>query len=115
MAPFLGFLCIATVDFARAFNAMTTITNCARNGAVYAANPASSPYGSLQAATVADADQLASSISVTRIPTTGSSTDSAGNSYVAVQVTYTFSTLINYPGITNSINLSQTFEMPVSP
>jgi hypothetical protein len=52
---------------------------------------------------------------MTTQPTVSSSTgtDANSNPYVAVTVTYTFTTLVNYPGITHSITLSRTVRMRV--
>src|SRR5262245_48086504 len=57
LVPVLTLLLILGVDFARAFYFYVTITNCARNGALYAADPTSpsqSHYASLSAAALAD-------------------------------------------------------------
>jgi hypothetical protein len=91
-----------------------TVANCARNGALYQCDPtfaSSTPYTSLQGAAQADAGNL--SPAPTASSTTG--TDSNGNKYVAVTVTYPFQCLINYPGIPYSITLSRTVTMAVAP
>ncbi|MGZ3337767.1 MAG: TadE/TadG family type IV pilus assembly protein, partial [Isosphaeraceae bacterium] len=68
LAPLLLFILIVAIDFCRLFFDYTVITNAARNGALWAsdplANPAivglpsQSPYGSVQDAALADANNL---------------------------------------------------------
>jgi Flp pilus assembly protein TadG len=119
LLPFICYLGMATVDYARLFYATTTITNCAWNAANWAAcqanSPTSSPFTSLTSAAQADAVSLPNSISVARVPASGTLTDANGNSYVGATVSYTFTTVINYPGIPYQVPLSQTVYMPVHP
>jgi hypothetical protein len=89
---------------------------------MYAANPSGySQFTSVQNAAAADADNLSSSITATRVPASGSLTDANGNPYVGVTVSYTFQTMISYPSfpglpsIPSSIPLSKTVYMPVYP
>jgi len=42
-------------------------------------------------------------------------TDSSGNPYVEVTVVYPFTTISNYPGLPNPINLTRTVRMRVAP
>jgi hypothetical protein len=115
MLPFLTFVCMAIVDYSRVIYALVTISNCARSGAIWASNPAlqaSAPYANAQAAALVDASTMSPQ------PTPGApsfSTDSGGNSVVSMTVTYTFTTIIAYPGIPSSVNLSRTVVMPIAP
>jgi Flp pilus assembly protein TadG len=114
LAPFLAFLFVAVVDYARIFYHSLTVANCARNGALYASDPvavAQSPYASIQDAALADAGNLSPTPTVTS--TTG--TDSDGNPYVEVTVTHDFQTAVNYPGIPQITTISRTVRMRVSP
>jgi hypothetical protein len=110
----LTLICLATCDYARCIFAAVTVANCARNGALYACDPAfaaTTPYTSLQAAVQADAGNLSSTPTATS--TTG--TDTNSNKYVSVTVTYPFQCLINYPSIPNTITISRTVTMAVAP
>jgi Flp pilus assembly protein TadG len=116
LLPLLGMLFLVTVDFARLYYHYTIITNCARNGALYASDPvaaAESPYLTLQAAAQADAKLN----NLNPLPSVNSTngTDSAGNPYVEVTVSYSFATISNYPGLSNPINLTRTVRMRVVP
>ena len=53
LLPVLTMLLVLGIDFGRVFYYYVTITNCARNGALYAADPTApsqSAYGSMSAA-----------------------------------------------------------------
>jgi Flp pilus assembly protein TadG len=114
LAPFLAFLFVAVVDYARIFYHSLTVANCARNGALYGSDAvaaAQSPYTSLQQAALADAGNLTPTPTVTS--TNG--TDSAGNAYVEVTVTHDFQTIVNYPLVPHTTTISRTVRMRVSP
>ena len=114
LAPPLIFLGFAAVDFGRIFYYSSTITNCARNGALYSCDPVGisiSPYANVQQAALADA----SNISPTPTVSSTGGTDTQGNTYVAVTVAYTFKTIVNYPGIPATTTLSRTVQMRVAP
>jgi Flp pilus assembly protein TadG len=115
LLPFLVYLTLAAVDYARLGFALVTVTNCARTGATWAADTrlqTSAPYANAQAAALADAGGLSPAPTVST-PTT--STDAGGNSVVSVTVTWTFNTIASYPGIPSSTTLSRTIVMPVAP
>jgi Flp pilus assembly protein TadG len=110
LGPILAFIAVAATDFARIFNAYVTVTSCARNGAL---------YGCLDSTYAADTSGIQSAAlndkaSLSPAPTVSSSTSAiSGTPYVTVTVTWTFSTLINYPGIPSSLTLSRTVTMRV--
>src|SRR4051812_26621652 len=60
LLPFVVFVFVIAVDFARVFYFSQTIENCARNGAIYGSNltTATSPYANMQEAALADAANL---------------------------------------------------------
>ena len=110
---------MGAVDYARLFYASVTVANCARNGALYAADStfaASTPYitrpDPTQAAQ-ADAGDLSPTPTVVTPPVQG--TDASGNKYVEVTVSYPFHTVASYPGIASSITISRTARMPLAP
>lgn len=114
LLPILALLFLFTVDFARLYYHYSIVTNCARNGALYAGDPTTepeSPYPDVTAAALADAVNLSPQPTVSS--TTG--TDSNGNPYVDVTVVYPFTTISNYPGLSNPINLTRTVRMRVAP
>ena len=69
-----------------------------------------SPYTSVSQAALADA----CNISPTPTVTSSNGTDTMGNAYVSVSVTYPFTTIISYPGIADSTTISRTVQMRVA-
>jgi Flp pilus assembly protein TadG len=108
----LAFIMVAATDFSRLFSAYLTITSCARNGALYGClnSSHSTNTSAIQTAALNDAGSMSSTPTVSS--TTGTDTD--GNTFVAVTVTYPFTTLVSYPGITNSLTLTRTVKMRVA-
>ena len=114
LMPMLSYVCVVTIDYSRLFFFWTTIAPCALNGAYYLSDSnmaASSGYSSYQQAALADASNLSPAPTVS----TTSGTDSSGNAYVTVTVSYAFQTLFNYPGIPSSVTLSRKVQMAVTP
>jgi hypothetical protein len=120
--PFLLFTFLISIDFCRAFYAYTTITNAARNGALWASDPmangtvtpSQSPYASVQAAALADAPTLNPALASSNIPTPTYSTDGHGNTTVVVTVNYTMSLMTSYLGL-SSVAMSRQVTMRVEP
>ncbi|MCI0463222.1 MAG: pilus assembly protein [Gemmataceae bacterium] len=113
LLPFLAFLFVIAIDFSRCFYYLIAVTNCARNGAVYASsapNHATDTTG-IQKAALADAAGLNPTPDVT----SATGTDSSSNPYVRVTVSWTFRTVTNFPGVPNQIVLSRTVQMRVAP
>jgi Flp pilus assembly protein TadG len=114
LLPFLTFLFLVAVDYCRLFYYSQTLASCARNGALYGSDPVAtsqSPYADLKSAALADASNLTPAPDVSS--TNG--TDSGGNPYVEVTVSWTFQTITNYPGIPSTVNLQRKVRMRVSP
>lgn len=110
LLPMLSLLFVFAVDFARLYYHYSIVTNCARNGALYASDPTAaleSPYADVTAAASADASNLSPQPTVT-------STTSADGASVQVTVVYPFSTVTNYPGLSNPINLTRTVQMRIA-
>jgi len=113
LLPFLCFLFVITVDFARIFYALLTVANCARNGAVYASNCANAPgwegnattYTSIQQAVLADACSLNPALTAADVTVTTGTQN--GYPVTTVTVSYTFRTITNFPGVP-AITLSST-------
>src|SRR6516165_9511882 len=132
LAPFLAFLFVIAVDWARVFYYSIAVRNCARNGALYlsqqqSAKTTSSPYtdsgyvnlyvksaGPVTAAALADAPDLTPTPTVT----SGSGSDGYGP-YVEVTVSYPFQTVTNFSVgnflVPSSTNVTRTVRMYVPP
>ena len=107
--PFVIFMLLVSTDFARVFYYSMTVTNCARNGAIYACDPVTasqSPFRTVEEAALADASNLSPSATVS-----SKTVSTYFSSYVEVTVNYTFETITNYPGIPSKIALSRTVRM----
>src|SRR5262249_33884537 len=114
LLPFLTFVFLVAIDYCRLFYYTQVVTNCARNGALWASDPTTqpqSPYASVDAAARADADpDVAAALTVTS--TTGS--DSIG-SYTDVTVQYSFQTFTSYPGIPTTSVVTRTARVRPAP
>lgn len=132
LLPFLSFLFVLVIDWARIFYYSITVTNCARNGALYMARQQSaktttSPYtdsglvnlyvnsaNPVTAAATADAPNLSPPPAVT----TNTGSDGYG-AYVEVTVSYTFLTVTDFSvqffSVPSSTNVTKTCRMYVPP
>jgi Flp pilus assembly protein TadG len=107
LAPLLVFTFMFAIDFCRVFFAYTTITNAARNGALWASDPLAatqSPYSSLLAAASADAGNLNPALTASNVTSTVSGTT------VMVTVSYSFPLITSYLGMSN-VSLSRQVTM----
>jgi Flp pilus assembly protein TadG len=114
LLPLIVFLFVVAVDYSRIFYFSLTVTNCARNGAIYGSDPTAaatlSPYSSIEQAALADATNLTPQPAIS----SKTVTDDNGNTYIEVTATYQFHSLTQYPGLPNTVNLSQTVRMRMS-
>jgi Flp pilus assembly protein TadG len=111
--PFLALLLLLAVDFTRIFYYSLTLADCARKGALYAADPvrmSESPYQSTQDAALADVSTWSPPPQVY----SWYGADSNG-AFAEVTVSYTFSTIVSYPGVPSPVSLSRTVRMGVMP
>jgi Flp pilus assembly protein TadG len=116
VAPMLLMVLLIAIDFSRLFFAYTTITNAARNGAMWACDPLAStqsPYGSLFAAASADAGNLNPALTSSNVTST-TGTDGNGNNTVSVTVQYQFNFMTSYLG-SSSVTLARQVTMRVEP
>ena len=114
LLPFMVFLMVIALDYARILYYSQVIENCARQGALYASDPkapANNLYTSVQQAALADAGGLNPQPTVTS--TNGK--DAAGNPYVAVTVTWQFKTITGFPGVASNVTLTRTVQMRMAP
>ena len=109
LAPFLAFLFVIAVDWARVFYYSIAVRNCARNGALYlsqkqSAKTTSSPYTDsgyvnlyVNSASPVTAAALADASNLTPTPTvTSTSGSDTYGPYVEVTVSYPFQTVTNF-------------------
>ena len=121
LLPFLAFLFVIAVDFARIFYFTQIIENCARNGALYACDPIAqtqSPYTSVQQAALSrpDVASLTPQPTVSCNPTNGQPPyplDASNNPYVTVNVAWQFQLITSFPGVPKTFNISRTVQMRV--
>jgi Flp pilus assembly protein TadG len=128
--PFLCFMFVIAVDYARVFYFGITLENCARNGAYYASNYPDNNYvynnlygyKSLDDAVLRDASNLSPTPTYTvgygsssDGPFTASSSPANGGGYVQVTVTWTFNSITNYPGVPKAVTLNRSAIMQVAP
>lgn len=114
LLPILTLLFVLAVDFSRVYYSALTVTNCARAGALWASDPkaqAESPFTSISAAALADAANL----SPTPTVSSATGTDSLGQSYVEVTVTYKFNSISNYLGSLGNVTLVRKVRTAVAP
>ncbi len=97
----------------RLFYYTIAIENCARAGALYAADPTTAPeaaYSNVTAAALGSAPNLNPTPTVTLVPTTIN-----GRPGVRVTVTVQFTTITNFPGVPHSQTLVRSVEMRIIP
>ena len=129
LLPFLCFLFVIAVDYARLFYFAVTVQNCARNGAYYASNYPNNNYNyndiygykDLNDAITRDASNLSPAPTYTVGYGTSadgpfdSSTEPAQDGYVQVTVSWTFNSLTKFPGVPSTVNLQRSAVMQIAP
>jgi len=126
LLPMLLMLCCGTMDFARVIYAGIEISNAARAGVQYGAllpGNAGDTAGMQQAAVNDAADLGSSNVTATasNFCTCNGSTVSCSDTtcattpdgYVSVTTSYTFNTVVHYPGLPQSVVLTRTAQMRV--
>ena len=113
LLPVLCLIAAITVDYSRLFYHWTVITSSAHNGAYYASTTSSPTQAGLNSAALADATDLNNPAPTVSPITSG--TDSGGNAYVEVTVSYTFQSLFPWPGMPTSVALSRKLRMSTTP
>jgi Flp pilus assembly protein TadG len=121
LLPMLLVMLLGAIDFCRLFYAYTTITNCARNGALWLSDPlangtvtpSQSPYATYQAAALADANGLNPALTTSNI-TSSSGTDSNGDPIITVKLKYNYKMITSYLGY-KTVELSRRVTMRVAP
>jgi TadE-like protein len=112
LLPFLAFIWVVAIDWARIFYYTVTLEYCARDGAYYASNyPGIYDYTSLQDAAFGESTNINPQPTVT--PTYY--TDATGASCVQIDVGYTFNTITNFPAVPSTTNITKTVKMRMAP
>ena len=132
VAPFLVFMFVIAVDWARVFYYSIAVTNCARNGALYlsqeqSAKTTTAPYTDsglvnlyVNSKTPLSDAALADAPNLTPTPTVNSATGSdTYGPYVEVTVSYPFQTVTHFSVsdflVPSSTNVTRTVRMYVPP
>jgi Flp pilus assembly protein TadG len=132
VAPFLVFICLIAVDWARVFYYTVVLENCARNGAYYASNYGLYDYQNPPDAAIEDTTNLSPAPTITIMYSSSSSgpynlttppisyLSGGAPAYVQVTAAWTFTTVANFSffpwfGIPNSTNLQRSVEMEMAP
>ncbi|SRR5581483_1839729 len=115
LLPFLVFLLLVAIDWARMLYFTQCINDCARSGALWASDPEvqmQSQYTNVTDASLAEAPGLTPKPTVTQTFTT----DAKGNPVtVTVKVAMQFDTIANVPGSPKSQTISRSITMAVAP
>jgi len=113
LAPFLGFLIVAGVDFARVYYFSLILTNCASTGAIYGSQDPEHAVdeAGIIAAALADASNLSPAPEVS----SENLTDSEGHPAVRVTVRWNFGTFTNAPWTASKYELVRTMQMRIPP
>jgi Flp pilus assembly protein TadG len=130
LLPFIAFMFVIAVDWARVFYYSIAVRNCARNGALYmsqqqSAKTTSSPYTDsgyvnlyVNAASPVTAAALADAPNLTPTPAVTSASGSDGyGAYVEVTVSYPFQTVTHFAvgnfAVPSNTNVTSTVRMYV--
>jgi Flp pilus assembly protein TadG len=133
LVPFLCFIFVATVDFARIIYYTVTLDNCAHNGGVYGSQTYDNanqqwigaqaqywegPNGKIvsteQAAADVDGANLTPAMASSNVAI-ASGTDPVGNATNIVTITYTFNTIVGFPGIPSTVTITRVVTARVAP
>lgn len=114
LLPLLMFLFVIALDYGRIFYYSQILANSARSGALYASDPYSplaNRYSSIPEAALAEARDLTPQPTITWSRESGAD----GRSYVVVTASWTFKTLISYPGVPETVALERTVRAQIAP
>jgi Flp pilus assembly protein TadG len=133
LLPFLMFLFVVAIDYARVFYYGTILENCARNGAYYASNYPNASYlyndiygyKSIDEAVYKDASNMMNPSNPAKNPqykVEYSATEDGGYTaaplpvgFVKVTLDWDFQTITQYPLVPNTVSLSRSVIMRIAP
>ena len=113
LLPFLIWLVVISVDWARLMYYTITINDCARSGAIWASDAElrmKSRYTTVTAAALAEAPELTPTPTVTL-----QSGTYEGNPAAIVTVSTRFQTITDFPGVPSSDTITRTVRMRIAP
>ena len=110
ITPVFLILVLGVIDYGRVYFAYVSVTNSARTGADYAAGSAeqAADVDAIRAAALTETSELLDTSPTNPSVAVSTGTDANGLEYADVTTTYTFNTLISWPGLPNSIDLERT-------
>jgi hypothetical protein len=111
----LLFISLAACDFGRSFYNSIILETCASNGAIFGSNKALAAQMSYTSVTAAALADWPASLNPQPTVSAKNGTDSNGTNYIDVTVSQSFQTLVNYPFIPKTLNLSRTVRMDIVP
>jgi Flp pilus assembly protein TadG len=131
LLPFLVLMFLGIVDFGRLFYHSMTVQNALHNAMLFAGQTFDNqnqqwignnqywqgPGGQVSAtgdAAGMDGSYMTPPLDTTQV-TTATGTDANGNSVVIVTVSYTFQTLVPYPGIPSQVQIQRSAQIRVAP
>jgi hypothetical protein len=124
LLPFLLFMWVIAIDWARIFYYTVTLEYAARDGAYWGGYSGNYPfiydYSSINDAALGESTNISPTPTVTATYDTvvnGSytSTSAAGANYIQVQVSYNFTTITNYPGVPTNVTVTRQVRMAMAP
>ena len=134
LLPFLMFMFVITIDFARIFYFGVTIENCARNGAYFASNYPNASYlyndiygyKTLEEAVLKDAESIYDGKSASTKPrwkaeysntTSGpwATTTASTDKFVRMTVQWDFQSITRFPGVPTMVGLNRVVIMRMAP
>jgi hypothetical protein len=122
LLPFLLFMWVIAIDWARIFFYTVTLEYAARDGAYYASNyPGIYDYTSASDAAFGETSNISPTptLNVTYDTTYNGSyaatTAPSSGGYVQVQVIYNFNTVTNFPGVPNTTTITRQVRMAMAP
>lgn len=133
LLPFLMFMWVITIDWARIFYYAVTIQYACRDGAYYATDyPGIYKYSSVTDAVTSQNTNLdPNNITLNGYAATGTDPTTAtfssydlsvnggkapaGSTFVKIEVIYVFSTITNFPGVPSSTTITKSEIMRVAP
>jgi len=121
VAPLLALLFVIAIDLSRIFYYQVVINNCARNGAYVGCSLRSyqevgqvDPYNGAVNAAVAEGALLSPPLQSNQVKVVYG-TGSDGNANVQVTVSYTFSSITNFPGLFATFPMQAQASMRMAP
>ena len=132
LLPFLAFIFLITIDFARVFYYAMTIENCLHNGAIFGSQTFDNqnqqwignnqywqgPNGQIvsqgNAVSQLDGKNLNPVVTDSNVNVT-SGRDGDGNLVTIVTISYPFQTITQFPGIPSQLTIQRSAQMRVAP